>query len=101
MHKILTAFWVSLRRFHSSPINLERSGSERSAHPKISLCQLLREVGVKLTRVLSSECGPSVIIVEHVGGEWSLKLVPVGVFHHLLFRLLLLLFLRLCFVWAA
>ena len=55
----------------------------------------------KLTRVLSSERGSSVIIVEHVGGEWSLKLVPVGIFHHFLFRLLLLLFLRLGFVWAA
>ena len=55
----------------------------------------------KLTRVLSSERRSSVIIVEHVGGEWSLKLVPVGIFHHFLFRLLLLLFLRLGFVWAA
>ena len=62
---------------------------------------MLSEAGVKLTRVLSSECGPSVIIVEHVGGEWSLKLVPVGVFDHLLFRLFLLLFLGLGFVWAA
>ena len=41
------------------------------------------------------------IIVEHVGGEWPLKLVPVGVFDHFLFGLLLLLFLRLGFIWAA
>ena len=41
------------------------------------------------------------IIVEHISGEWPLKLVPVGVFDHFLFGLLLLLFLRLGFVRAA
>ena len=51
--------------------------------------------------MLSSESRSSVIIVEHVGGEWPLKLVPVGVFDHFLFGLLLLLFLRLGFVRAA
>jgi len=31
----LTAFWVSLSLFHSSPINLDRSGSDNTVHDKI------------------------------------------------------------------
>ena len=31
--KNLTAFWVSLRRFHSSPISLDKSGRARSVYP--------------------------------------------------------------------
>ena len=55
------------------------------------------EVDLTLTRVLSSECRPSVIVIEHVGGEGSLELVPVGILDHLLFGLLLLLFLGKAF----
>jgi len=47
--------------------------------------------------VLSSECRPSVIVIEHVGGEGSLELVPVGILDHLLFRLFLLFFLGQAF----
>ena len=51
--------------------------------------------------MFSSERGSPMIIVEHIGGERSLKLVPVGILDHFLFGLFLLLFLRLSFSWAA
>lgn len=46
--------------------------------------------------VFSAECRASVIIVEHICRERSLKFVPVGILDYLLFGLLLLLFLS-CF----
>lgn len=51
--------------------------------------------------MLRSESGSSVIIVEHVGGQWPFDLVPIGVLDHLLFGLLLLFLLHLCFGGAA
>ena len=97
--KKLTAFWVSLRRFHSSPINLERSGKDSSAQRYILLPMSRSEV--KLTGMFGPKSWASVIIVEHVGWEGSLELIPVGVLHHFLFCLLFLLFFGLSFARAA
>ena len=97
--KKLTAFWVSLRRFHSSPINLERSGKDSSAQRYI-LLPMSRSEG-KLTGMFGPKSWASVIIVEHVRREGSFKFIPVGVLHHFLFSLLFLLFFGLGFARAA
>lgn len=51
--------------------------------------------------MLLAEGGAPVIIVKHVGGEGSLELISIGVLHHLLFGLLLLLLLGEAFCGAA
>ena len=51
--------------------------------------------------MLLAEGWAPVIIVKHIGGEGSLELISIGVLHHLLFSLLLLLLLSEAFCGAA